>query len=77
MSDLLEMSVAAHRGWAVWQELRRLAARVSVSGQVGEIRPRSKVVRRTQRQIYVTRPDNRPLPERVVLSIDVHDVKMT
>jgi hypothetical protein len=35
------------------------------------------IVYPTQRRIYVTGPDNRPLLERVVLSIDVHDIEMT
>jgi hypothetical protein len=31
----------------------------------------------TQRRIYVTGPDNRPLRERIVLSIDVLDIELT
>ena len=34
------------------------------------------IVYPTQRRIYVTGPDNRPLPGRVVLSIDVHDIEI-
>ena len=31
----------------------------------------------TQRRIYVTGPDNRPLLERIVLSIEIHDIEMS
>jgi hypothetical protein len=34
------------------------------------------IVYPTQRRIYVTGPDNRPLLERVVLSIDIQDIEM-
>ena len=43
------------------------------------LKPRSfgSFVYPTQRRIYAIGPDNRPLLERVVLSIDVHDIEMT
>jgi hypothetical protein len=34
------------------------------------------IVYPTQRRIYVSGPDNRPLLERIVLSIDIHDIEM-
>ena len=34
------------------------------------------VVYPMERRIYVTGPDNRPLLERVVLSIEIHDIKL-